>query len=73
MAAMIFTAVRWFTRRHFVTFFRVHVLFAVATTAGTVMHGFGSSISRGQMPMALPGAGIWLVDILLRLLFMNGE
>jgi hypothetical protein len=69
---MIATAVKWFTRRHFAVFYRFHIVFALATTACTLMHGFGITVANHQMPVALPGAGIWLLDVLLRLVFVNG-
>jgi hypothetical protein len=72
MAAMVITALQYLKRHHFAYFFRIHVLLALGTTVGTLLHGFGNAVVSGRMPKSLPGAGFWLVDIILRCLLMNG-
>jgi hypothetical protein len=56
---------------HFAMFFKVHVLLAVLVTLSAVAHGLGHSIVAGQVPLALPGIGFWIIDILIRLTFTN--
>ena len=69
---MITSALRFFKRRHFATFFRLHVLLALAVTVGTVLHGYGASVASGVMPTALPGLLIWGLDLILRFGMLNG-
>lgn len=72
MVALILTAWRWLPRRHYASFYRTHVILAFIAALGTIAHGYGATISRGKVPGSLPGAGIWLLDIALRMIFMNG-
>ena len=72
MLALVLTAIRWLPRRYFAAFFRIHVTLALVAGLATVAHGFGATVANGAMPASLPGVGIWLLDIVLRLCFMNG-
>ena len=72
MLALVLTAIRWLPRRYFAAFFRIHVTLALVAGLATLAHGYGATVANGAMPASLPGVGIWLLDIVLRLCFMNG-
>lgn len=71
MLVLIITAMSWMKQKRFAAFYRIHIIFAATTTIATLLHGFGTAYSNGIMPYSLPGAALWILDLLLRAIFMN--
>lgn len=71
MLALVITAMAWMKQKRFAAFYRIHIVFAAVTTIATLLHGFGTAYAHGAMPFSLPGAVLWVLDLLLRTIFMN--
>lgn len=70
--AMTFMGWSYISRRCFAYFYKVHILSAAGTIIGVMLHGFGAAITKGVMPLALPGGAFWLLDLALRATFGAG-
>lgn len=71
MAAMSSLAVPWVAKRCFTVFYRTHVIFALLTGILALFHGFGSAVWNDYVPMSIPGALFWFLDLLIRFFFLN--
>jgi hypothetical protein len=40
-------------------------------SVATLLHGYGSAFYEGVMPISLPGISLWILDLVLRFLFLN--
>lgn len=70
--AMTFMGWSYISRRCFAYFYKVHILSAAGTIVGVMLHGFGAAITKGVMPLALPGGLFWVLDLALRATFGAG-
>ena len=71
MVVMSVVAIPWVTKQSFPAFYRVHILFALATFVLALWHGFGSAAWHGYAPASVPGAIFWIADLVVRAFFLN--
>jgi hypothetical protein len=71
MVSMSCLALPFVARHSFTTFYRTHILLALAVFVFALFHGFGSAVWHGYAPMSVPGALFWFLDLVVRIVFMN--
>jgi hypothetical protein len=71
IAATSAVALPWVTKRFFAFFYRCHLAFALLIGVAALCHGFGSAVFNGYLPMSIPGATFWFIDLLIRFFSIN--